>query len=128
MSSRDDAPLIRPLYWAASTAKDLADFPEDVKDVFGYAFHLAQIGGRHPDAKPLKGFGGAGVLEVVTDDAAGTFRGVYTVRYSDAVYVVHVFQKKSKSGIATPKRDVELIESRLKDIEAGRAKQKGKGK
>lgn len=92
--------------------------PEDVQDVFGYALHLAQTGQKHPDAKPLKGFGGAGVLEVVDDFQGDAYRAVYTVRFADAVYVVHCFQKKSTQGIATPKPDMELIKSRLKAIEA----------
>ena len=92
--------------------------PEDVQDTFGYALHLAQAGQKHPDAKPLKGFGGAGVLEVVEDSHGDTYRAIYTVRYAEAVYVVHCFQKKSTQGIATPKPDVDLIKSRLKAIEA----------
>lgn len=92
--------------------------PEDVQDTFGFALHLAQSGQKHPDAKPLKGFGGAGVLEVVEDFHGDTYRAVYTVRYAQAVYVVHCFQKKSTQGIATPKPDMDLIKSRLKAIEA----------
>ncbi len=98
--------------------------PEDVQDVFGYALHLAQTGQKHPDAKPLKGFGGAGVLEVVDDFQGDAYRAVYTVRFADAVYVVHCFQKKSTQGIATPKPDMELIKSRLKAIEASLGAQK----
>lgn len=92
--------------------------PEDVQDIFGYALHLAQVGGKHGQAKPLKGFGGAGVLEVVEDHQGDAYRAVYTVRYAQAVYVVHCFQKKSTSGIATPKPDMELIERRLKAVDA----------
>ncbi|MDB5769050.1 MAG: addiction module toxin RelE [Collimonas fungivorans] len=77
--------------------------PADIQDTFGYALHLAQTGGKHSQAKPLKGCGGAGVLEVVDDYQGGTYRAVYTVRYVMAVYVLHCFQKKSTSGIATPK-------------------------
>lgn len=98
--------------------------PEDVQDVFGYALHLAKTGQKHPDAKPLKGFGGAGVLEVVDDFQGDAYRAVYTVRFADAVYVVHCFQKKSTQGIATPKPDMELIKSRLKAIEASLGAQK----
>lgn len=108
----------KPLRWVASSKKDLMAMPEDVQDVFGYALHLAQVGQKHPDAKPLKGFGGAGVLEVVEDFQGDAYRAVYTVRYSDAVYVVHCFQKKSTQGIATPRPEVDLIKSRLKAIEA----------
>lgn len=92
--------------------------PTEVRDVFGYALHLAQAGQKHPDAKPLKGFGGAGVLEVVEDWQGDAFRAVYTVRYANAVYVVHCFQKKSTHGIATPQHEIELIKLRLKAIEA----------
>jgi phage-related protein len=105
---------IRPLIWVASSKKDLLDCPEDVQQVFGYALHQAQESGKHEHAKSLKGFGSAGVLEVVEDDAAGTFRAVYTVKLETAVYVLHVFQKESKHGIATPQADINLIKQRLK--------------
>jgi phage-related protein len=83
----------------------------------GYAIYVAQRGGKHSDAKVLSGFGGAGVLEVVKDFRGDTFRAVYTLRYAGAVYVVHVFQKKSKTGRETPRRDIELIEQRLREAE-----------
>lgn len=89
--------------------------PEDIKDVFGFAIDLAQAGQKHADAKPLKGFGSAGVLEVVESDDGGTYRAVYTVRLAGWIYVLHCFQKKSNSGIATPKPDMDLIHSRLAD-------------
>lgn len=92
--------------------------PADVQDTFGFALHLAQIGGKHVQAKPLKGFGGAGVLEVVEDHQGDTYRAVYTVRFAAAVYVLHCFQKKSVAGIATPKPDMALIEARLKAVMA----------
>ncbi len=88
--------------------------PDDVKDVFGFALHLAQVGKKHDQAKPLKGFGGAGVLEVVEDHIGDTFRAVYTVKLANAVYVLHCFQKKSTRGIETPKPDIDLIRERLK--------------
>ena len=110
--------LTKPLRWIASSKKDLMAMPEPVQDTFGYALHLAQSGHKHPDAKPLKGFGGAGVLEVVEDFQSDTYGAVYTVRYADAVYVIHCFQKKSTQGIATPRPDLDLIKSRLKAIEA----------
>lgn len=81
------------LRWVASAKKDLQAMPEDVKDVFGFAIHLAQIGSKHSQAKPLKGFGSAGVLEVVEDHQGDTYRAVYTVRIQEAVYVLHCFQK-----------------------------------
>ena len=92
--------------------------PEDVIDVFGFALHLAQTGKKHANAKPLRGFGGAGVLEVVEDHLGDTYRAVYTVKIDDAVYVLHCFQKKSKQGIETPKHDMNLIRERLKAAQA----------
>lgn len=86
--------------------------------MFGFALSLAQAGDRHDAAKVLKGFGGAGVLEVVEDDANGTYRAVYTVKFPEAVFVLHCFQKKSKRGIATPRDDMEVISARLKVAEA----------
>ncbi|MDD2545127.1 MAG: type II toxin-antitoxin system RelE/ParE family toxin [Burkholderiaceae bacterium] len=115
---------LKPLRWVASSRKDLMAMPEEVQDVFGYALHLAQAGQKHPDAKPLKGFGGAGVLEIVEDCQGDAYRAVYTVRYAEAVYVVHCFQKKSTQGIATPKPDMELVKSRLKAIESSLGAQK----
>ena len=109
---------LRTLVWIASTKKDLMGMPEDVQDTFGYALHLAQSGKKHEQAKPLKGFGSAGVLEVVEDDVGSTYRAVYTVRLQSAVYVLHCFQKKSTRGIATPKPDLDLIRERLKAAQA----------
>lgn len=108
---------IKPLYWVASSKKDLLAMPEDVQDTFGFALHLAQIGTIHPQSKPLKGFGSAGILEVVENADGGTYRAVYTVKFANAVYVVHCFQKKSTKGIATPKPDMDLIRARLKEIQ-----------
>ena len=88
--------------------------PNDVVDVFGFALHLAQVGKKHEQTKPLKGFGGASVLEVVEDHMGDTYRAVYTVKIAEAVYVLHCFQKKSKQGIETPKKDMDLIQERLK--------------
>lgn len=88
--------------------------PDEVKDVFGYAIDCAQAGERHPDAKPMSGFGSAGVLEVVEDHRDGTFRAVYTIKFAGWVYVLHCFQKKSHTGIATPKKDLELIRVRFR--------------
>lgn len=92
--------------------------PDEVQDTVGYALHLAQTGNKHPQAKPLKGFGGSGVLEVVEDSRGGTYRATYTVRYASAVYLLHCFQKKSTTGIATPKSDLDLIKARLQAVEA----------
>jgi phage-related protein len=109
------APPIKPVIWVGSSLRDLRKFPEEVKDVFGFALYLAQRGGKHVSAKPLKGFGGAGVLEVVEDHVGNAYRAVYTLRFPPAVYVLHAFQKKSKSGIATPKAEMDKIRRRLDD-------------
>lgn len=105
---------LKPVEWVGSSLEDLKDFPEEVQQVVGYALYLAQCGEKHPSAKPLKGFKGAGVLEVVEDFDRDTYRAVYTVKLAGVVYVLHAFQKKSKQGIAMPKQDIELIETRLK--------------
>ena len=94
------------------------ELPILVRKFFGHALHFAQMGEQHDAAKVLKGFAGAGVLEVVEDDAGGTYRAVYTVRFKEAVFVLHCFQKKSKSGITTPKREMDIIHARLKSAEA----------
>jgi phage-related protein len=109
---------IKILLWVGSAKKDLIAMPGDVQDSFGYALHQAQIGKKHEQTKPLKGFGSAGVLEVVEDSGGGTFRAVYTVKFANAVYVLHCFQKKSTRGIVTPKPDMDLIRERLKAAEA----------
>lgn len=107
----------KPLVWIGSSRKDLKTFPEEVQDVFGYALHVAQMGGKHPDAKPLKGFGGAGTLEIVDDHQGDTYRAVYTVKLRGTVYVLHAFQKKSATGIATRKEDLDLIKQRLRQAQ-----------
>ena len=104
----------KPLEWLGSSKKDLKAMPDDVIDVFGYALHLAQQGEKHAQAKPLKGFGSASTLEVVESLEGNTYRAVYTVRFKNAIYVLHCFQKKSTKGIATPKHDMDLIRDRLK--------------
>jgi phage-related protein len=103
----------KPLHWVGSSKKDLLQFPEAVVDNIGYALGVVQYGGHPPSAKPWKGLG-PGVAEIVEDDPAGTFRAVYTVRFRKAIYVLHAFQKKSPSGIATARPDVELVAERLK--------------
>jgi phage-related protein len=103
----------KSLIWIASSKRDLRTFPDSVKDVVGYALYLAQIGRKHEAAKPLKGFGGAGVLEIVEDSVGGTYRAVYTVRLAGVLYVLHCFQKKSKHGVETPKAELELVKQRL---------------
>ncbi|NMF59848.1 type II toxin-antitoxin system RelE/ParE family toxin [Pseudanabaena yagii] len=105
---------LKPVEWIGSSLDDLKDFPDEVQQVVGYALYIAQCGDKHPSAKPLKGFKGAGVVEVVEDFDGDTYRAVYTIKFADVVYVLHSFQKKSKQGIATPKQDIDLIEARLK--------------
>lgn len=112
----------KPVVWIGSSRMDLASFPEDVKDAIGYALYIAQRGGKHADAKPLRGFGGAGILEIMEDHAGDTYRAVYTVRLAGRVYVLHAFQKKSKAGIKTPKPEIDLIRSRLKRAEEEHAR------
>lgn len=109
---------LKTLAWVGNSQKELRAFPEEVKDVMGYALHLAQAGGKHDAAKPMSGFGGAGVLEVVDDYDGDTYRAVYTVKFAERVYVLHAFQKKSKKGIRTPKQDIDLIRDRLRLAEA----------
>jgi phage-related protein len=105
---------LKPVEWIGSSLSDLKDFPDEVQEVVGYALYVAQCGDKHPSAKPLKGFKGSGVVEVVDDFDGDTYRAVYTIKFADVVYVLHSFQKKSKQGIATPKQDMDLIEARLK--------------
>ena len=102
-----------PLHWVGSSKKDLLAFPEQVITAMGYALGVAQLGGKHPHAKPWKGEGG-GVFEVVEDYNGDTYRAIYTVRFADVIYVLHAFQKKSTKGIATAATDVAMIKARLK--------------
>jgi len=105
------------LFWVGPSFEDIRMFPDEVKRVMGFALRRAQDGGKHVDAKPLKGFGGAGVLEVVEDHDGNAYRAVYTVKFAEVVYVLHAFQKKSTKGIGTPQREIELIRERLKRAE-----------
>ncbi|MDP2233313.1 MAG: type II toxin-antitoxin system RelE/ParE family toxin [Actinomycetota bacterium] len=107
----------KDVVWVASSLDDLRDFPESVRQSMGFAIFQAQCGGKHVQAKPLKGFKGSGVLEAVEDFDGDAFRTVYTVRFADALYVLHAFQKKSKKGISTPQHDLDVIKSRLKMAE-----------
>jgi phage-related protein len=110
-------PPLKPVIWVGTSLKDLREFPAPVQDHMGYALYVAQRGEKHQDAKVLGGFGGAGVVEVIKDHRGDTFRTVYTLKYAARVYVLHAFQKKSKRGQATPRRDVELIKQRLREAE-----------
>ena len=107
----------KPVYWIGSSKQDLSAFSQPVKDVVGFALHQAQMGEKHDSAKPLKGFGGAGVLEIVEDSDGETYRAVYTVKFQNAVYVLHAFQKKSRKGIKAPQTDIDLIKENLKAAE-----------
>jgi phage-related protein len=108
---------LRPLLWVGSAKRDYRRFPPAVQDGLGFALFLVQTGQHPPIAKPLKGFG-SGVIELIEDHIGDTYRAVYTVRFNTAVYVLHAFKKKSKSGIKTPKSDIDLIRRRLRDAEA----------
>ena len=112
MAAKPPAEL-KPLAWVGSAKRDLLALPEEVIDAFGYALYVAQTGKKHEKAKALHGFGSAGILEIVEDWRGNAYRAVYTVRFSAAVFVLHVFQKKAKHGIATPRQDMELIRARL---------------
>lgn len=112
-----EGPSLKLLIWVGSSRKDLREFPGPVQDHMGYALYVAQRGGKHRDSKAPGGLGGAGVLEVIGDFRGDTFRAVYSVRFAGAVYVLHAFQKKSKTGRETPRRDIELIQQRLREAE-----------
>ncbi len=108
-----------------SSRKDLKAFPEDVQANIGYALFAAQCGQEYPSVKALRGFGGRSVLEIVASHKGDAYRTVYTVRFSGALYVLHAFQKKSTTGVATPQREIELIRRRLADAERHYAERHG---
>jgi phage-related protein len=108
-----DRELPKPVRWVGSSLRDLKSFPSEVRALVGYALYATQNGDIDPSAKPMKGFGGANVMEIVAPFAGDTWRAVYTVRFQDVVYVLHAFQKKSKSGVSTPKKEIDLIRQRL---------------
>jgi len=116
----------KALTWVGASRRDMRTMPKEVRRSFGVALYAVQTGETPPIAKVLKGFGSAGVLELIEDDAAGTYRAVYTVRFATAIYVLHVFQKKSKQGRETPQRDINVIKERLKragEIHAAKVKE-----
>lgn len=117
---------MRPVEWVGSSRDDLRAFPEGAVDHIGFALYQAQVGGRHRDAKPLKGMG-SGVMEIVSRHQGDTYRAVYTVRFHAAVYVLHAFQKKAKKGAATPKYKIDLVKSRLKAAQDHYARTYGRG-
>lgn len=108
---------MKPIEWVGSSYKDFVSFPDTIQQEMGYALYLAQIGLVHSSAKPLRGFGGAGIVELAEDGRYGTYRAVYTVKFESAIYVLHAFQKKSKKGIKTPHEEIELVRRRLKVAE-----------
>jgi phage-related protein len=108
---------IKRIIWIGSSLRNVKSFPDEVKDVIGYALYQSQIGLKAVSVKPLSGFGSASVLEVMEDYLTDTYRAVYTVKFREFIYVLHAFQKKSKKGIATPKRDIDVIRQRLKTAE-----------
>jgi phage-related protein len=105
------------LYWIGSSEEDLAEFPDEVKRLVGFALRFAQRGAKHPAAEPLKGYTGSSVLEVIKPFDGNTFRAIYTVRLEGRIYVLHCFQKKAHSGIATPKKEMDILHGRLKQAE-----------
>jgi phage-related protein len=104
----------KPLVWIGSSREDLKKFPEEVQDVAGFGLHKAQMGSKHPAAKPLKGYHGAGVVEIIDNYSGNTYRIIYTTKLEGVIYVLHAFQKKAKTGIETPKQEIVLINSRLR--------------
>lgn len=117
LAQMPDAPL-KPVIWIGSSRDDLRRLSDHVQDEIGYALYFAQQNKRHRSAKVLKGFGGAGVLEIVVDDRGGTYRGVYAIKFQGFVCVLHVFQKKSKQGIKTSRTEIELVQRRLRIAES----------
>ena len=109
--------MVKPVAWIGSSYRDFRAFPDPVQDMMGFALYLAQVGQMHGSAKPLKGFGGAGVLEIVEDHQGDAWRAVYTVRFDTAIYVLHAFQKKARKGIKTPPEEIERVRQRLRVAE-----------
>jgi phage-related protein len=109
--------LPKPLIWVASSRRDIKSFPKQVRSDIGQALYTAQMGETDPAAKPLQGFGGARVMEIIDRYDTNTYRCVYTVQFANVIYVLHAFQKKSKSGIATPQKDIDLIRRRLAEAQ-----------
>lgn len=108
---------MKALAWIGSSKKDLDNLPDGISHAFGYGLYLAQKGEKHTNSKPLKGFGSANIIELIEKDESGTYRAVYTIQMKNIVFVLHVFQKKSKHGIETPQQDIELIKNRLKEAQ-----------
>lgn len=109
---------MKRLFWIGSSREDIKQFPDEVQDEMGHGLYLAQMSDRHNHAKTLSGLGNAKVIELRENDRSGTYRVVYTIEMTEFIFVLHAFQKKSKSGIATPKQEIDLVKRRLKDAEA----------
>lgn len=109
---------MKRVIWVGQSRADLKEFPEKVRAAIGHALHIAQQGKRPERTKILSGFGNAKVWEIRENDLSGTYRAVYTLEFKECIFVLHVFQKKSKTGIATPKQDIDLIKQRLKDAKS----------
>ena len=128
MRDRSTKPTEKPVHWVGSSKRDLLSFPKQVVSDMGYALGLAQLGGKHPEAKPWKGQG-TGVFELVERYEGDAYRAVYTVRFEAAVYALHAFQKKSPKGIRTDQRDMDLVARRLRmaqeDYERSYGKRRG---
>lgn len=127
-NEEQSAPQPKQVFWVGRSLDDLREFPADVRQVMGFALWQAQNGAKHVNAKPLMGFGGAGVLEIVADDDGATFRGVYTVKLAGVIYVLHAFQKKSKKGAKTPQHEIEVVRKRLKLAEEHYKKWRSSGR
>lgn len=125
MYTLDGIPQRKPVYWMGSSWKDLKHFPDEVQNEVGRSLFDAQCGDWPINAKVLRGFGGGGVVEIVDDHDGDTYRAVYTIRFADAVYVLHCFQKKSKRGGETPRHDIDLIRARLRAAEEDHRRRKG---
>jgi phage-related protein len=110
----EEEQVLKPVVWVGSSLEDVRNFPQEVRDEIGFALYQSQQGGKHVSAKPLKGFKGAGVLEIVESHDGNAYRTVYTVRFRLAIYVLHAFQKKSRKGIKTPRPALDLVEKRLR--------------
>ena len=109
--------VLKPVVWTGSSRKEIRSFPRQVRVAIGQALYAAQMGDTDPAAKPLKGFGGTRVMEIVESHDTNAYRAVYTVQFTGIIYVLHAFQKKSKHGIAMPQKDIDLIRRRLADAE-----------
>lgn len=117
---------MKRLFWIGSSRECLKEFPREVQDEIGHGLYLAQMGDRHKHAKTLSGLGNAKIIEIRESDRSGTYRVVYTVEMAEFIFVLHAFQKKSKSGSATPKQEIDLIKRRLKDADSLYIELKGK--